>query len=209
MFWTDGQVIEQPEVLEHHADARIGACLGEIADRPHRGADFSYPTYWPSTLMSPQPTCSRWPMSRSSVLLPEPLGPMIVTTSPRWTVRPRMAQYLAAARGLEERCSRRRRAALRRRPAAHSPPAGAGATAARARIVRPRFPGRGAAGSRRSAGGGRHAALAATRPGSQEAPIRGTASSSPSRRPTAQAREVEATLEAAVWASEMALVRIR
>src|SRR3989304_9939828 len=42
---------------------------------------------FPSTHTSPLVGASRWLMHLSRVLLPEPLGPMITTTSPRWTSR--------------------------------------------------------------------------------------------------------------------------
>src|SRR3989304_514673 len=42
---------------------------------------------FPSIQTSPWVGASRWLMHRSRVLFPDPLGPMITITSPRWTSR--------------------------------------------------------------------------------------------------------------------------
>jgi hypothetical protein len=73
-------------LLEHHAAA--GAQRAEFAAAnamaPPRA---SRPTGRPSIEMRPALGVSRKLMQRSSVLLPEPLAPMITTVSPRRTLR--------------------------------------------------------------------------------------------------------------------------
>jgi hypothetical protein len=45
------------------------------------------PTSSPPIHTSPESGCSSVPAMVSSVLLPDPLGPMIATSSPAWTSR--------------------------------------------------------------------------------------------------------------------------
>ena len=77
---------EQVELLEHHADADAGALLGEGARRQRLPSSLK-PMRRPPTLTVPASQPSRWLMQRSSVLLPDPLGPSSATTSPTRTVR--------------------------------------------------------------------------------------------------------------------------
>ena len=81
-----GQMAEQVELLEHHADADAGALLGDGARR-QRLAVVAKPDAAAADLDVPASQPSRWLMQRSSVLLPEPLGPSSATTSPTRTVR--------------------------------------------------------------------------------------------------------------------------
>ena len=65
---------EQVELLKHHADADAGALVGDRARR-QRLAVVAKPRRRPPTRTMPESQFSRWLMQRSSVLLPEPLGP--------------------------------------------------------------------------------------------------------------------------------------
>jgi len=69
-------VRKQVERLEHHADAP--AQIEQLAPGQRAPGFDSHP----ALLTRPRVAGSSWLMQRSKVLLPEPLGPMIATTSP-------------------------------------------------------------------------------------------------------------------------------
>ena len=77
-----GHVRPQVELLEH--DAEVAPHAVDLAQRPRSTAARSRPSRKPSDSpsmkISPAVGISRWLMQRSSVLLPEPLAPIMLTT---------------------------------------------------------------------------------------------------------------------------------
>ncbi len=79
-----GHVRPQVEVLEHHRELRAHAlqllAVGHFVDCPRDRPSIS--TVSPSTTICPAFGRSRKLMQRRNVLLPEPLAPMMLMTSP-------------------------------------------------------------------------------------------------------------------------------